>query len=318
MFLQLPTSAAEAQIAPAGAGVPASIHAGVHPVALTAQAHHTGQVARAEQAPIEDAQGSALRSLLTVAQPPAKQAPWWAPIASGVVPGAGQFVLKQQRSAAYAVAEAYLLIQYLGSRRDGNRERDNYRQLAADVARRQFGGSLPVGPWKYYETMESYLESGVYNRTPGQALTPEMDETTYNGNRWRLARDTYWRDPNVEPARSSAEYQRAIEFYEQNAIHDAYRWSWRDARLEQDTYREVIDNANRSYQRGVNYAGVLVANHLASLIDAYVSVRLRRFGGAGLGGVQIQKMETRYEPLGDPLLGQGQWRAGLQLGRAPR
>lgn len=247
-------------------------------------------------------------------QPPNLPAHWWAPIASGLVPGAGQFALKQQRSAAYVVAEGYLLLQYLGAHRDGNRDRDTYRQLAVDIARRQFGGNFPVGPWEYYERMEYFLESGAYNRNPGGAFEPETDESTYNGNRWRYARDTYWRDPDVEPDRSSSEYQKAIAFYQRTAVHDEFRWSWRDATLEQTTYQNTIASANRNYQRAVNYAGVLVVNHLVSLIDAYVSVRVRRFGGAGLGPLKVQKIEARYEPVGDPLNRQGQWRAGVQVG----
>lgn len=247
-------------------------------------------------------------------QPSNLRAQWWAPIVSGLVPGAGQFALKQQRSAAYVVAEGYLLLQYLGAHRDGNRDRNTYRQLAVDVARRQFGGNLAVGPWEYYERMEYFPESGAYNRNPSGAFEPETDESTYNGNRWRYARDTYWRDPNVEPDRSSSEYQKAIAFYQRTAVPDDFRWSWRDATLEQTTYQNTIASANRNYQRAVNYAGVLVVNHLVSLIDAYVSVRVRRFGGAGLGPLQVQKIEARYEPVGDPLNRQGQWRAGVQVG----
>lgn len=253
-------------------------------------------------------------SLSSSLQPSALPAHWWAPIVSAAVPGAGQFVLKQQRSAAYAAAEGYLLLQYFGARRDGNRDRETYRQLAIDIARRQFGGTFPVGPWEYYERMEYFLESGAFNRNPSGAFQPETDENTYNGNRWRYARDTYWRDPAVEPEHSSPEYQLAIDFYKRTAVPDAYRWSWRDATLEQTTYKNTIASANRSYQRAVNYAGVLLVNHLASLIDAYVSVRVRRYGGAGLGPLQVQGIETRYEVIGDPGNRLGQWRAGVRLG----
>jgi hypothetical protein len=62
--------------------------------------------------------------------------------------------------------------------------------LAADVARKPFGGAQPVGAWEYYEAMEKYLASGVFDRVPGGAVDPETDETTYNGARWLLARQT--------------------------------------------------------------------------------------------------------------------------------
>lgn len=226
-----------------------------------------------------------------------RPAQWWSPLASAVVPGSGQLALRQQRSAAYAVAEAYLLLQFIGARRDGDRDRLAYRQLAVDVARRQFGGSFPTGPWEYYERMEHFQESGRYNLNPGQGdFEPETDELTYNGSRWKAAREIYWRDPSSPPPRNSQEFQSALAFYKASAASDEYRWSWRDASLEQTTYQNTIASANRNYQRAVNYAGVLVMNHLTSLIDAYVSVRVRRFGGAGVVPIQVERVSLSYEP----------------------
>ncbi len=239
-------------------------------------------------------------------------APWWAPLASAALPGAGQFALKQQRSVAYAVAETFLVLQYLAARRDGNSERNAYRTLAADVARKPFGGARPVGTWDYYENLEKFLESGAYDRVPGGAVDPETDPSTYNGARWLLARETYWRDPGNQPATSSREYQLALAFYQRSAVTDEYRWSWFDATLEQDVYIQTIRSANRSYQRAVNMLGAVAVNHLASMIDAYVSVRIRRFGGAGVGGFALTNVETGYLPApGD--LQRGEWRAALRF-----
>lgn len=230
----------------------------------------------------------------TPAPPPA---PWWAPVASAVVPGSGQFSLKQQRSVAYLVAEAFLLVQYAAARRDGNRDRDAYRALAVEVARKSFGGTQR-GSWEYYERLEQFLESGAYDRVPGGAIDPETDPTTYNGFRWQLARQTYWLNPDVAPAAGSAEYQRALAFYQRNAVSDEFLWSWRDAQLEQNVYVETIRSANRSYQRAVNVLGVVAVNHLASLIDAYVSVRVRRYGGVRVAGYAVDGVQVGYAPTG--------------------
>lgn len=227
-----------------------------------------------------------------------RRAPWWAPVASALLPGAGQFALGQQRSVGYVVAEAYLLLQVLTARRDGDRQRDAYRELAASVARRRFGAQPAVGSWDYYESMEKFLESGGFDRIPGGAVDPELDESTFNGARWLLARQIYWRDPRVAPAATSQEYQRALAFYEARAVRDGFQWSWRDAQLEQDVYRQTIAEANRSYQRAVTLTGVLWMNHLASLIDAYVSWRIRRFGGAGVAGLTVESV--RFEALPRP------------------
>ena len=227
---------------------------------------------------------------------PAARAPWWSPVASALVPGTGQFGLGQQRSVAYAAAELFLLLQWRGSRRDGDRDRAAYRALAAEVARKPFGGSLPLGSWDYYEAMEKFLSSGQFDRIPGGAIDPETDPATFNGARWLLARQTYWRDPSVAPAPSSAEYQRALAFYEERAVREAYRWSWRDAQLQQDVYRQTIASANRQYQRAVTVSGIIALNHVTSLIDAYVNVRLRRFGGVGPGREDVPSLTTELMP----------------------
>jgi hypothetical protein len=247
----------------------------------------------------------------TIARPlaPDRPAPWWAPLASLAVPGTGQTVLQQPRSVAYVAAEVFLVVQYLAADRDGDRDREAYRQLAADVARRAFGGERPRGSWDYYESMEKYLESGRYNRTPGAALTPETDVATYNGARWLLARQNFWANPNVAPAASSAEYQRALAFYQASAVEDAYRWSWRDSQLQQDLYRQTIRSANRSYQKATNLLGAVAANHLTSLIDAYVTVRIRRFGGVRMAGLTLEGITTSYEP--NPPAGGNQLRVGV-------
>jgi hypothetical protein len=217
--------------------------------------------------------------------------PWWAPVLSGVVPGLGQGVLRQQRGVVYLAAEGYLVLRALGAQRDGHRERDAYRELARTVARAGFGGERPVGEWAYYERLQTILESGAYNRTPGAGFTPESDPATFNGSIWRLARETFWRDPEVAPDPSSPEYQRALAFYQQRAAGEAFLWSWRDAQLEQDVYRQTIDRSNEAYRRARQMVGLLLANHALSLVDSYVSVRLRVFGhdaGGSLGvGAQL-------------------------------
>lgn len=223
-------------------------------------------------------------------------APWWAPVASGLVPGAGQFALRQQRSVAYLAAEAFLVIQYLGARRDANDERNQYRRLASDIARAPYGGARPTGSWNYYEAMEHYLESGAFDMVPGGAIDPETDESTYNGARWLLARETYWFNPDSAPAMSSSAYQRALAAYLERAATNDYRWSWRDAQLEQDIYIQSIAAANRSKQRATTQLGLIAVNHLVSMVDAYISVRVRRYGGVRVAGLTLTGAETALVP----------------------
>ncbi len=229
-------------------------------------------------------------------------APWWAPVASALLPGTGQFALGQQRSIAYAVSEAYLWVQLGAAQKDSKRAVNDYRQLASDVARRGFGTNHPAGPWDYYETMEheEYIASGVFDRIAGGAVDPETDITTFNGASWLLARQLNWADPDVAPAISSAAYQSALTFYVDRAVRDDYRWTWRDAQLQRDIYRQTIASANRSEKRATAIRGLIVTNHLTSLIDAYVTVRIRRYGGVRVAGFELDGIRTAVAAAGDP------------------
>ncbi len=187
-------------------------------------------------------------------------------------------MLRQQRGIVYAAAEAFLILRAVGASRDARRERDAYREIARSVARAGFPGARPDAEWSYYERLQFVLESGAFNSTPGAGFTPESDPATFNGSVWQLARETFWRDPEVPPDEASDEYRRAIAFYQQRAASDEFRWSWRDAQLEQDVYRQTIERSNDASRVARQMVGLLLANHALSLVDAYVSVRLRAFG----------------------------------------
>ena len=276
----------------------------VSPVALHGRALVDGSVVTNTNGlanltvPGADATATATR----VASGPARAswAPWWAPVASVLIPGAGQFAMGQQRSVGYLVAEGYLVLQAVAAQREGNRDRNEYRALASDVARRPFSATRPVGAWSYYESMEKFMESGAFDRIPGGAVDPETDATTFNGARWRLARENFWPDPDVPPPVTSSAYQRALASYTAQAVRDEYRWSWRDAQLQKDVYEQTIRSWNRLNKRAVNLVGLVGANHLASLIDAYVTVRVRRFGGVRVAGLELDGFRTSVQLIGDP------------------
>ncbi len=157
---------------------------------------------------------------------------WVRPVASLALPGSGQWLSHQSRAAAYLAAEAYTLVRYLQLMHRGRSAATAFRDLAFQVAR---GGFAPPPAardtaFEYFETMERYTASGQFNQSPGPALVPESDTTTYNGAVWRLARRTYWRNPDSPP-----------------------------------------DNAFRNAQEQL---GLLLANHVASAVDALISSRL--------------------------------------------
>jgi len=209
---------------------------------------------------------------------------WWAPAASAALPGAGQALLRQDRFIAYFAVEAFAWLQYTVNLREGRRQRRAYRELARTVARAYFGSDRPVGDFDYYERMEHFVESGVYDAVPGDdQIEPEQDPATFNGSMWLLARQTYWDDPNVPPDPSSPAYRSAIEFYMRRAVRPEYRWSWRNAQLEQDLFRRTISGSNDAFRRSVQDLGVVIANHVLSTVDAYIALRLRGQAGERYG-----------------------------------
>jgi hypothetical protein len=204
---------------------------------------------------------------------------WWAPLASAAAPGSGQAILGQKRWLPYLAFEAWAWIQYIDTRREGGRRRREYQSIARDVARSRFPGPYPVGDFEYYEHMLKSVESGNFDVLAGGEIDPETDTTTYNGRRWLDARRLFWEDPNNAPEVGSPAYRSALEFYQANAIPTQYRWSWRSATLEYDTFRRTIVRSNVAYKRSVEYLGVIIANHALSAVDAFVTLRLRTRAG---------------------------------------
>jgi len=196
------------------------------------------------------------------------------PIGSLLVPGTGQLAAGQSRGLVYLAAELWVASRALANGRRGRQSASQFRTLMFDVARRQFTAQRQDGPWDYYEAAEKFVESGVFDANPGGTFTPESDTTTFNGSLWQLARRTFFVNPDAPPPPSSAPYQAAERFYRLHAVSDSFRWSWRGARLEQDLYRDQIRASDDAFRARTNYFGVLVLNHLASAIDALISLRL--------------------------------------------
>ena len=205
-------------------------------------------------------------------------APWWAPIASLVVPGAGQAAMRQTRGVAYIAAEAYAWVQAREFRREENRRQSESRRRAREVARQPFGASRDTSGWSYYEALEDRIESGPYSLTPGGPLTPPTDTSTYNGRQWFDARALFW-DPETPLPTSDPRYQRALAYYAEHAVTEDFRWSWRDRQLEWLSYQADIARENQLSRDVTMTLVVIGANHLVSAIDALASVRLRQSRG---------------------------------------
>jgi len=201
------------------------------------------------------------------------------PLLSLAVPGAGQLAAHQDRGAVYLAVELYTLARVLQLNHDGNAAGGRFRDLAFDVARRGFTAVRRDTVFEYYEMMERFTESGEFDRDPGPALAPESDPTTFNGSVWLLARRTFWADPNTPPDPSSPEYAAALQFYEQHAVGPGFRWSWRNAAAQQQVFRQTIAQSDHAFRSAQSHLGVLLANHVASAVDALISSRLSTLAG---------------------------------------
>ena len=218
------------------------------------------------------------------------------PLASLLVPGTGQLLAHQDRGAVYLAAEVYLVSRFLQLDHEAMLEARRFQSLAFDVARRSY---LPVRRdtiFEYYEQMERFAESGSYDGDPGPAFVPEADPQTYNGAVWRLARRTFWENPDVPPDPTSPEYWRALQFYQARAVGPNFQWSWRDHSLEREVFRDYIKRSDTAFRRAQNQVGLLLANHVLSAVDALISARMSAAAGraaqmqtsVGLGTTQVR------------------------------
>jgi hypothetical protein len=207
---------------------------------------------------------------------PSQRASAWAVAASAILPGSGQAILATNRALPYLAAEAFLWTSYVGHALQYRQRRDGYRDLAARVARAPYSTLRPNGDFEYYERMTHYPEAGRFDLVAGGGIDPETDTTTFNGAMWLLARRTYWADPALPPDTTSGEWKRAVAFYQARAYDQLYRWSWTQAPLEYSAFIALIDRSNDANRRAMMDLGVIIANHVLSTVDAYITVRLRR------------------------------------------
>jgi len=202
---------------------------------------------------------------------------WMAPIASALVPGTGQLLRGEDRGAIYFITEAFLLQRFVSFWTDARREERRYREIALKIARAPFDPNARDTVFEYFEQMGKFKESGPFDTDPGPALIPPTDEATYNGAIWALARRTYFTG-TASPPDTSLTYQSALAFYRKRAIGPNYQWSWQSAGLEQDLFRQTIQQGDETFRRATQQLGLLLANHFLSAVDAFVTQRLSRSG----------------------------------------
>jgi hypothetical protein len=215
---------------------------------------------------------------------------------SAVLPGAGQHVLGQNRKWAYLAFETVGWFLYADRRSAGGDLRTQYRDFAWTQARVQQGARVE-GDFGYYETLTKWDRSGAYDRDPVVAgLQPENDPAAFNGSIWSRAVLIFPPDPGASLGDPS--YDSALEYYQQRAYGTEFLWDWTDTGA-QTEYGGLIEESDDRYRQATNVLGVMIANHVVSAVDAFLSAR----------GLPVTT-ETRVSPF---LGAGGGWTASLRV-----
>ncbi|HEY8484945.1 MAG TPA: hypothetical protein VIL13_10070 [Longimicrobiales bacterium] len=239
------------------------------------------------------------------------RAPGKAFLASAAVPGAGQRWLGLGRWVPYTALEAWGWITYLDRRGEARELERRYRDLAWYVARRVSVGPRRENPsFEYYEAMGQYSASGAFDRDPGrEGIQPEEDPTTYNGMIWDLARAIYFPAGRDSLPPDAPEYQAALAYYRQRATPPEFAWAWGENGLEQRVYAELIAESDEAFRSARRALGLILANHVISAVDAFITARMRAAGREELP----LEMRSWLEPEG----GDVRWTGTVEV-RWPR
>lgn len=213
---------------------------------------------------------------------------------SAVVPGAGQFAQGRGRWIAYVAVELTGLFLVIDRRREGGRLRSRYRDLAWTAAREGLTEAPRAdGDFDYYEDLSHWERSGAFDQDPqAPGIQPETDPGTFNGSIWGLARDLFFSPDDPAPEPGDRTYERALEYYESRAYSSRFLWDWTGDPGSWARYGETIEESDDRFRQATLFTGVVVANHLLSAVDAFVSARLTDAAG------RPTALETRLAPGG--------------------
>jgi hypothetical protein len=198
--------------------------------------------------------------------------PLLAALASLVVPGMGQAIMNQQRWVAYAGAELAGWLIEIDRLRTGRHAQAAYRDLAWTVTR-GMADLRANADWEYYEAVGSWSSSGAYDLDPERGgLQPETDRQTFNGDLWQEAREIYVLVPEARGDPDA--YAKALSYYELKAVRPRFAWDWTSSADSRARYRRLFRQSNDALRTASLVLSGVLANHLFSMADAFVSSTL--------------------------------------------
>jgi hypothetical protein len=205
---------------------------------------------------------------------PGTPTPQGAAARSMVLPGWGQLELGQRRGWAYALAEVALWVVWADRRAAGRHVRDEYRDFAWETGRIQTGPRVD-GPFAYYETLSKWVRSGAFDADAGaDGIQPEEDSTTFNGSIWARATGLYL-PSGTPPDPLDASYQQALDYYRARAYGTEFLWDWSGRDEDRRSLGTLIRRSDDRFRQATTAFGAVLANHVLSGVDAFVSARLR-------------------------------------------
>jgi hypothetical protein len=123
------------------------------------------------------------------------------------------------------------------------------------------------GDFAYYEALTKWTRSGQFDREPGpEGIQPEEDATTYNGSIWTRARELFGPTGPEDPR-----YAQAISYYEKHAYDARFLWDWSGRQAAFDEFRRLVAESDDRFRSATTALGAVLANHLLSGVDAYLS-----------------------------------------------
>ncbi|MEK9500094.1 hypothetical protein WI372_03815 [Gemmatimonadota bacterium DH-20] len=162
---------------------------------------------------------------------------------------------------------------YFDARAARDDGRSAYRDLAWTAARGSVRPRVDPG-FEYYEDLLYWSRSGAFDADPSASgVQPERSPDTFNGRQWQLAAQIFLGgDVAADP--SAPGYGAALEYYTGRAWGEGLTWDWSADPQARERFATLIDEADSAARRASVAAGVVVANHLLSAIEAFVAYRL--------------------------------------------
>jgi hypothetical protein len=194
------------------------------------------------------------------------------PFVSLALPGMGQHMLGQQRKWIYGAIEVIGWVAFLERRGKGAEYRDQYRDFAWTQGRLQSGPRID-GDFDYYETLSKWNSSGDFDADSGlPGVQPEMDAATFNGSIWSLASQIFIAGGGPVTETDPA-FQGALGYYMERAYGAAFLWDWSTVPGGREELGGLIETSDDRFRQATTALGVVIANHLVSAVDAYLSGR---------------------------------------------